>query len=112
MAKKPDWFNDSDFDKEPVVIFKTETVHFLTFLDEGVKGTSILTDDDGVEKKVPCVQYTVKENDKELMFNPISKQLIGDLKNLYPLTSREFRIELQKGRTKFDNYYDVQEITK
>lgn len=117
MSKVPDWFNDSDFDVEPVVIFKTDLVHFLTFLNEGKKGKAKIEikNNEGkiIEtKEVSCIEYLVSELNKELKFNPISKQLIGDLKDLFPLTNRTFRIELIKGRTNFENIYEINELKK
>lgn len=115
MSKVPDWFNDSDFDVEPIVIFKTETIHFLTFLNEGIKGKSKIEIKDNLgkvieTKEVPCVEYLVNENNDKKKFNPISKQLIGDLKLLFPLTDKTFRIELIKGRTSFENKYKITEL--
>ncbi len=117
MSKKvPDWFNDDDFIMENVVIFKNDLVHFLTFQNEGIKSSSTIEtkfkDKEGkpIIKTIPCVKYLVKEEKEEKNFNPISKQLINDLKDLFPLTNRTFRIELQKGRTDFENKYMIQEI--
>ena len=109
---KPDWFNDDDFEpKDAFVSFKNELVHVLTFLDEGTKGTSDLKDDAGtVIKTVPCVKYSVKENGELTSFNPIAKKLIQDLKALFPITKRTFRIELHKGRKDVDNEYEITEI--
>jgi len=113
MSKKPDWMNDSDFDIEPVVIFKTETVHFLTFLDEGEKGTAKIIDKTTKKEKIiPCVNFIVNENGDEKKFNPIAKNLIKSLEMLYPLINRTFRIELVKGRTEIDNTYKINELNE
>lgn len=110
MVDVPEWFNDSELEAEPVIIFKTELVHYLRFLNEGVKGTSQIKDNDGETKDVPCVNFLVSENGKEMKFNPISKQLIKELKESFPLTNKELRIELIKGRTNFENIYKITEM--
>ena len=108
---KPDWFDDSDFEpQDAFVSFKNELVHIITFLNEGTKGTSELTDDKGNKKTVPCINYDIKEGNEPSTFNPIAKKLIGTLKSLFPLTNRTFRIELIRGRKDVDNEYTIQEV--
>lgn len=114
--KVPDWFNDSDFDFEPVIVFKTNPIHVVKFLNEGEKGyVNIPTkekDKEGntLSKKVACVNYLVEEDGEEKTFNPIAKNTINSLKELFPLKNRTFRIELRKGRTDFENEYLITEV--
>lgn len=112
MTEKPDWYNDLDLEpQEAFVSFKNELTHFITFLNEGKKGTSDLKDDKGeIYKTIPCVNFNVMESGEAKTFNPIAKNLIGELKNLFPLTNKTFRIELHKGRLDVDNTYSVQEF--
>ena len=118
MSKKPDWLNDSDFDIEAIVTFKSEPIKFIKFLDEGKKGTTKIDtgnkDKDGnsIIKEVPCVNFTVEEAGEPKTYNPISKSHIKELGEHYPLTNKTFRIEFIKGRTNFDNIYRIQEISQ
>lgn len=107
---KPTWHNNKKYDIEPIISFKTETIHFITFLNEGEPSESTITFDDGTEKKVPSVKFIVNENDDEKTFTPISKALIKDLEKLYPLENKTFRIELIKGRTSVENIYKINEV--
>lgn len=112
---KPSWHNNKDYDVEPIISFKTEQIHFITFLDEGEPTTSkvpIGLDKDGEPKykEVPSVKFTVNENAEEKTYTPISKAVIKELEKLYPLENRTFRIELIKGRTTVENIYKINEM--
>ena len=107
---KPSWHDNKKYSAEPIISFKTETIHFITFLDEGVESEATIKQYDGSEKVVPSIKFMCKENDETRPFSPISKQLIGDLEKLYPLENRTFRIELIKGRTPIENIYKINEV--
>ena len=118
MSKKPDWLNDSDFDIEPIIAFKNEPIHVITFLDEGIKQfTKIKTDEkddngNAIMKDVPCVKFTVKENNETKIYTPISKVHIQELGEFFPLTNETFRIEFLKGRTDVENKYRITKLSE
>lgn len=107
---KPSWHDNKKYDVEPIISFKTEPIHFITFLTEGEPSESTIKLDDGTEKKVPSVKFTVSENGDEKTYTPISKVFIKELEKLYPLENRTFRIELIKGRTPVENIYKISEV--
>lgn len=107
---KPTWHNNKDYEIEPIISFKNEPIHYITFKNEGEPSISTITFEDGSDKKVPSVKFTVEENGDEKSFTPISKALIGELEKLYPLENRTFRIELIKGRTSVENIYKISEM--
>ena len=111
MAKKekmPDWHGFEI--SEGIISFAEKKVHYIEFLDEGVKDTRILYPKTPQEKEVECINFSVIYEDKEIVFSPIAKKLWKTLEELYPLTGKIFRIELQQGRRDVDNIYLVKEV--
>ena len=113
LLAKPKWHDNKDYDIEPIISFKTESTHYITFLDEGEPSKSTIKyTENGIdkEKEVPSVKFSVKENDEIKTYTPISKALIKDIEKLFPIENRTFRIELIKGRTSVENIYKINEV--
>lgn len=112
MSKnQPEWFDIEE--GELLATFNEVNTLILEFQDNGImKVVNIIDKNSNESKDVKQVSFQVIDTRdmKEKQFNVISKRLINELKNTFPLINKRF--EITKIGQGFKTTYEVNEIKK